>query len=471
MISMRKQIFSIMLFVGGFIILFTGLFINITVKNRLSDYVEGNLHEITYSIEEIYSNVYNQPDWREKIDNKVQAEPFIEQCTLSILNTDKKLLWRHISTEVPNQKQYKRYSYLSYESPLYSKDKKLIGYLNIEYMPSMFLSKADMAFQDQLNASIFWNSLIFVIWFVFAGIYVTKLFTTPISSIAKTSLELAQGNLSVRYLKRSRIREIEELRRSMNYLAERLEQQDTIRKRLISDISHEIRTPLHILQNNLEAMIDGIYPIDEEQMKVLYEEVVRFGKLLNNLNMLRTLEDKDQPQNAEEISLNATIKNVYNSFKITAQEKNITYSINLSMTRDVTIYSDVNAIKQIWINLLSNAFKFTPENGEIEVYTYIKNRYATVVIKDNGIGISEKDLPFVFDRMYREDKSREKYEGSGLGLTIVQNLVKKNEGKVTIESTEGEGTWVRVALPIYSHKIAPNISYRVKSYMKKSDKI
>ncbi len=467
MISMKKQIFAMMLFVGGFVILFTGLFINVTIKNRVSDYVESNLQSITSSVEDIYSDIYDETNWKKKLDDQLDTNLLIDKCSLSILSVDKKVLWKHISTELAAYQEKPNSNYVSYERPLYSKDKKLIGYLNIEYMPSMLLTKTDVTFQEQLNTSILWNSLIFVIWFVFAGIYVTKLFTKPISSIAKTSLELAQGKLSTRYLKRSRIREIEELRRSMNYLAERLEQQDTIRKRLISDISHEIRTPLHILQNNLEAMIDGIYPIDEEQMKVLYEEVVRFGKLLNNLNMLRTLEEKKETENAEEIILNASIKQVFNSFKITAQEKNIIYKINLVQTRDVTIYSDFNAIKQIWINLLSNAFKFTPENGEIEVSTYIKNRYATVVIRDNGIGIPSQDLPFVFDRMYREDKSREKYEGSGLGLTIVQNLVKKNEGMITIDSKEGEGTCVKVSLPIYVYKITPNLSYRVKSYMKK----
>lgn len=470
MISMRKQIFAMMFFVGGFILLFTGLFINVTIRNRLSDYVESNLQNITYSVEEIYSNIYTHPGWEKEIDQKLQSNPLVDKCTLLILSEDRRILWKHISPELSTSEKYKNYSYLSYERPLYSKDKKLIGYLKIEYMPSIFVSKTDESFQDQLNRSIFWNCLIFVIWFVLAGIYVTQLFTTPIYSIAKTSLELAQGNLSARYLKRSRIREIEALRRSMNYLAERLEQQDSIRKRLISDISHEIRTPLHILQNNLEAMIDGIYPIDEEQMKVLYEEVVRFGKLLNNLNMLKTLEDKAEPYNAEEISLNASLKNVCNSFKITAQEKNIIYKINLLQTRGVTIYSDINTIKQIWINLLSNAFKFTPENGEIEVYTYVKNRYAIVVIKDNGIGISDQDMPFVFERMYRGDKSREQYEGSGLGLTIVHNLVKKNEGKITIDSKEGQGTCVTVSLPIYSHKTTPNIGSRVKSYMKKVER-
>ena len=133
----------------------------------------------------------------------------------------------------------------------------------------------------------------------------------------------------------------------------------------------------------------------------------------------------------------------------------------------VMVSADKDALKQLWMNILSNAFKFTGDKGEIHITASLNHKECTVIVQDSGIGIAEEDLPYVFERMYRGDKSREQYEGSGIGLTMVKNIVEKHNGKVSIESKEGEYTKVIVTLPVHSMMLEPNnISSKMKSYMK-----
>lgn len=339
--------------------------------------------------------------------------------------------------------------------------------MKIGYYPSDILTTNDLKFQKDVNISIVWCSSMILMWFILAGLYVSRLFTYHIYGISKTSIALADGKLNARYPFKSKIKEIETLRHSMNYLGEKLERQDTIRKKLISDVSHEIRTPLHILQSNLEAMIDGIYPIDEEQMNVLYQEVVRFGKLLNNLDLLKNVEENESRMNFRVINLNESVQEVFDAFKIVAKEKKINYHIKHTETENVMVSADKDALKQLWMNLLSNAFKFSDHKGEIKVYTGMQGKECTITVEDHGIGIAEEDLPYVFERMYRGDKSREQYQGSGIGLTMVKNIVEKHNGKVAIESVEGEYTKIIVTLPIHTKMLEPNnISGKMRNYMK-----
>ena len=220
-----------------------------------------------------------------------------------------------------------------------------------------------------------------------------------------------------------------------------------MRKKLISDVSHEIRTPLHILQSNLEAMIDGIYPIDEDQMQVLYQEVVRFSSLLNNLDKLKNVEDDTIKLTPMQMELNPVLKDLFNTFKIVAKEKGIKYHIDTQSSQGIWIMADNHAIKQILMNILSNAFKFTAQ-GIITLRTEVKGKMVCIIVEDTGIGIASEDLPYIFERMYRGDKSREKYEGSGLGLTIVKKLVAMHQGQIEVESIEGRGSRFTIELPI-----------------------
>ena len=480
MISIRKQLFTIFLTIGIVMIFFTSMIVNVVIKENFEVYVSNNITQVGDTILALVQNAYDEGSLDEDVVRASIIENPMGNFAVSVLDQKKRFLWgmdkeqffHNLQNEMDEEGEQIDYDiYQEVDRPYYSSNGKVAGYVRIGYYPSDLLSSNDKKFQSNVKVSLIWCSSMMLMWFVFAGLYISRLFTYHIYGISKTSIALADGKLNARYLFKSKIKEIETLRHSMNYLGEKLEKQDTIRKKLISDVSHEIRTPLQILQSNLEAMIDGIYPIDEEQMNLLYKEVVRFGKLLNNLDLLKNVEESESRMNFRVISLNESIAEVYDAFKIVAKEKKINYHIKFTETERVMVSADKDALKQLWMNILSNAFKFTDEKGEIKVTTALQNKECIITVQDSGIGINEEDLPFVFERMYRGDKSREQYEGSGIGLTMVKNIVDKHKGKVAIESKEGEYTRIIVTLPVHTMMLEPNnISSKMKSYMKIASK-
>ncbi|MGL4363090.1 MAG: ATP-binding protein [Cellulosilyticaceae bacterium] len=463
MISMRKQLFSLLICTGIITIILTSLAVNLTIREQFEQYIEHNIQKAsTVMVEHLEQSYKERGDLKQLPLAQLMNQAQIGNFCIAILDNEKNLINGMTEQELinkvnaleypllygrPLQKQQER-KLTTKDLPIYDKDNRIAGYVRIIYFPSFLLSKDDILFQTNINRSIIGSGMIAIVCFILIGGYITRLVTKPIYAIAKTSVDLAEGKYTARYKKHSRIIELENLRYSMNYLAQKLEQQDTLRKKLISDVSHEIRTPLHILQSNLEAMIDGIYPIDDDQMEVLYQEVLRFGSLLNNLDKLKNIEEDRTTIKCEEMHINTCVKEVYNAFKIVAKERKIEYNLDIHITDRIMVLGDSSAIKQILMNILSNAFKFT-KTGSIKVSTLIDGKKMFISVMDTGIGIAKDDLPYIFERMYRGDKSREQFEGSGIGLTIVKHLMLLHEGKIDIKSTEGLGTKVILELPIY----------------------
>lgn len=480
MIPIRKQLFGILLGVGILIIFSVSLAVNIAIKRHFELYLETNIKHAGDIIVKLLSDLYEKDQWKYSIQEQLTVETYLGKFEVCVLTPDKKIIWEttqeNLLEEIKNRDNnpiafYTTKSYRFEDRPIYSKAGELIGYARIGYFASGLLYGNDLKFQKDVNEAILLCGTTILGCFIIIGLYISGLFTHHIHGIARTSIALAEGKLTSRYESKSKIKEIETLRYSMNHLAERLEQQDAIRKKLIGDVSHEIRTPLHILQSNLEAMIDGFYPIDEEQMQILYKEVVRFGKLLNNLDGLKTVEECVMNMDRKVLSLNESVKEVFDAFKIIAKEKKIKYILKDNDTQHVQILGDKDSLKQLWMNIISNAFKFTECKGEVKINTIVNQKTCSVIIQDTGVGIAAEDMPYVFERLYRADKSREKYEGNGIGLTIVKSVVSLHEGQIDIDSQEGVGTTVTVTLPINHIKSHPNnIGDRMKSYIKLGNK-
>jgi signal transduction histidine kinase len=230
----------------------------------------------------------------------------------------------------------------------------------------------------------------------------------------------------------------------VNILAGKLKYQDTLRKRLVSDITHEIRTPLNVLQNNLEAMIDEVSPVTKEGLNYLNEEVIRFGTLINDLNLLKEFESESTKLNYETIFLDQLISEICKDFYMAAEYKNITIEYDILDGGNYLIIADKDKMKQVFINLFSNALKFNEMNGKILIKLYKDNKNIILEVIDNGIGIYQEDLPFIFERLYRGDKSRNQIEGTGIGLTIVKNILDLHNAMIEVDSKAGAGTTVKV---------------------------
>ncbi|MFT8313012.1 MAG: HAMP domain-containing sensor histidine kinase [Clostridium sp.] len=327
-----------------------------------------------------------------------------------------------------------------------NKDNSVVGTIIIGYYGSSYFSSNSLTFINNLNQSFIISFFITLIFGLLISFLLSRQIASPLEKITKVASDMRRGNLSVRSNIKSNTKEIEELASSINYLAETLQNQEELRKRLTSDMAHEIRTPLTTLKTHVEALIDGIWEPSKERFQVFYEELDRLSKLVNNLRNISKLEQAGITLNKSKFNLSSEIINIVDTFKPIFMRKNCL--IITEITENIIVYMDKDNLKQILHNLLSNANNYLEINGRVKVALFQKKDHIIIEVEDNGIGISEKDLPYIFERFYRSDISRAKNTGgSGLGLTITKSLVEANGGKIQVESKMGEGTIFRVKFP------------------------
>ena len=244
-------------------------------------------------------------------------------------------------------------------------NEKTVGYILVGQYSPVLLSKEDISFKTEINKGIVFSGVLTLAIVAIISLILSKQFSEPIKEVSNTSVNLSKGNYDSRSNIKSNIEEIRNLTESINSLGEKLNSQDLLRKRLISDISHEIRTPLNVLQNNLEAMIDGIIPVTPDKLNNLNDEVIRFGKLLNNLNALKQMESDEIPINLGLVNMDELLSAVISDFSIEATEKNIKLIMNKEEKKNFIVLGDYDKLKQVFINLISNGIKFTNANGTV----------------------------------------------------------------------------------------------------------
>jgi signal transduction histidine kinase len=252
---------------------------------------------------------------------------------------------------------------------------------------------------------------------------------SPLRRLNHAVSAIEQGDLSQRVEVKSQD-ELGRLSQSFNRMADSLERSETQRQRLLADISHELRTPIAVIQANLEALLDGVLPLDGEQVAAIYDETLLLNRLVDDLRLLSQAEAGQLKLNLQETDLAALIWKLAERFKVQAQEKGVRLEIDLPPQLP-RMWMDGDRITQVLNNLVGNALRYTPPEGFIQIKAEILEGVVRISVTDNGSGIPAADLPHVFDRFYRADPSRTRFSGgSGLGLAIVKQLVEAHGGRV-----------------------------------------
>ncbi|KGP93171.1 histidine kinase [Pontibacillus chungwhensis BH030062] len=228
---------------------------------------------------------------------------------------------------------------------------------------------------------------------------------------------------------------------------------DKLRKDFIANVSHELRTPISMLQGYSEAIVDDIAESKEDKnelAKIIYDESLRIGRLVNELLDLARMEAGHIQLNRELVDIHDYIERIVKKFSGLANEKNI--SIHVEVDEGLQqVYFDYDRIEQVLTNLLDNAIRHTEQNKQVFVNVVREEEDVQFSIHDQGIGIADEDLPFVFERFYKADKSRKRSEGgksgTGLGLAIAKNIVEAHRGSISVHSKQGEGTTFLFKLP------------------------
>jgi len=444
--TIRKKLSILFVTCSIIAILLIILFVNITINNKFDKYMIDIQNKRYEGIVSYFREVYRRDGkWTDSSGIELMHEAYMNNYCLALLDKNERYVWgmnpdnirnnTHINTMFKSNKGI-------YNSKRFSikLNGEVVGYVDIGQYSPILLSEDDVNFKKSINRSIIVSGIIALTVTAAISLYFSRQFSMPIREVANMSENFSKGNFNMKSDSESNIEELEILIKSINILGEKLKYQDMLRKRLISDISHEIRTPLNVLQNNLEAMMDNVLPITTDRLNCLNEEVIRFGKLLNNLDILKEFESEGIKLNFERTSLDELVKDVCKDFYMAAENKNIELYYNIEPDKDYIIMADKDKLKQVFINLISNALKFTKKDGKISIDLYSGNKNIIVKIKDNGIGIKKEDLPFIFERLYRGDRSRNQTVGNGIGLTVVKNILQLHSASIDVESEEGKGT-------------------------------
>lgn len=325
-------------------------------------------------------------------------------------------------------------------------DNKEVGTIIIGYFGTSYLSSASVSFISTLNHSFIVSALVALIFGIIISIVFSKQISKPLANITETANKMRNGDLNVRANVNSNTKEIIELSNSINYLAETLSNQEMLRKRLTSDMAHELRTPLTTLKTHVEAFIDGIWEPTNERFETFYEEIDRLTKMVDNLRDLAKLEQTNISIKKSKVNLSNELGKIIDTYEPLYIKEN--YELTSIITPDMVANIDIDKFKQIMNNLLSNSYKYLKPNGTVKVVLKKENNIIIIKVIDNGIGIPDKDIPYIFERFYRSDLSRNKNTGgSGIGLTITKAFVEAHGGKIYVESKVNEGTTFTLEFP------------------------
>lgn len=239
-----------------------------------------------------------------------------------------------------------------------------------------------------------------------------------------------------------------EVVQSINNMASDLNKMEHMRQEFISNVSHEIQSPLTSITGFARVLREEQLTPDQRDhyLNIIEQESVRLSRLSENMLKLASLDSEKHPFHAAPLRLDKQLQTLILACEPQWQGKNLEMSVDL---KPVTIEADDDLLSQVWVNLLHNAIKFTPEGGSIHVTLETDGREAVVSVEDTGIGISAEDQAHIFERFFKADKSRTRSGGgSGLGLSIIQKIVQMHGGSVSVASTLGEGTRMTVRLPV-----------------------
>lgn len=305
--------------------------------------------------------------------------------------------------------------------------------------PSAVTTQAPLLqqFQTVVQQALFVSGFAALAAAIVVSLFVSRRIVEPLLTLSTVSRRLAEGF----YRERTRISsddEIAQLAQSVNQLADALDTTERRRLALLADVTHELRTPLATIGGYMEGLLDGVVKPSTQTFSLILNETSRLQRLIEDLELLSRVEAGQLPVVARRTDLREVLEVVVAQFEPIFAANQVTLELELEAQLP-HVWADPDRIDQILINILSNAYRYTPTGGQVQVRALYHEQMVVVAVRDTGVGISAEHLPHVFERFYRVDKSRARQSGgSGIGLAIVRHLVYAQGGEIWAES-EGEG--------------------------------
>ena len=325
------------------------------------------------------------------------------------------------------------------------KNNDRVAIVTLGYYGPYYYNDADIHFLEVLNRVFITVAAIFLLLAVVFGYVMAEKISWPIRRVIDKTKEIEDGNYQDRLDGKTNTKEIDQLLHSVNSLADTLQKQQMMKKRLAADYAHELRTPLTTIQSNLEAMIDGIWEPTSDRLESCREEVQRLTRMIANIENIDRMESDNLRLTKEKFDLSETTSQIIMNFHADFESKDIRIKFEKD---EKLVHADKDKIKQVIVNLISNAIKYTHSGGEILIQISEDGSGTRFMIRDNGIGIEAEDIPNIFEHLYRADRSRTRSTGgSGIGLSVVKAIIEAHNGEVSVESRPGAGSTFEFYIP------------------------
>jgi signal transduction histidine kinase len=280
------------------------------------------------------------------------------------------------------------------------------------------------------------------------GLLLMRRMINPLSEVIAAAQAVSQGDLTARVPVRAKHDDLSALSDHFNHMADELERSDRQRRNLLADIAHELRTPITILRGRLEGILDGVYPPDEAHIAPALEETYLLERLVEDLRLLSLAEANQLRFDLKPVRLTDLVDTTIGLFSAQADERDIRLHLDAEANLP-EVMVDPQRIQQVIGNLINNALRYAPEGSSIEVTINRQENFIELTVVDEGPGIPEDEIPHIFDRFWRGEKSRARSTGgAGLGLSIARHLVEAQGGKITVRNRSPHGFVVSILLPI-----------------------
>ncbi len=290
-------------------------------------------------------------------------------------------------------------------------------------------------------------SIFLAVLTIIIGILLVRRMVYPLAEVIAAARAVAGGDLSTR-VPVSGPDDLRALSDSFNHMAASLEQNDRERRDMLADIAHELRTPLTVMRGRLEGIVDGIYPSNAEHITPALEETYLLERLVEDLRLLTLAESRQLHFEKSQVDLNELARHVIDLFQAEAEDRKISLSVQTAAA-DAVALLDSQRTEQVVGNLLANALRYTPEAGRVWVTVEKEAGSVVLIVSDSGPGVPEEDLPRIFNRFWRAEKSRSRASGgAGLGLAIARQLVEAQNGRISARNLPEGGLQVRCEFPV-----------------------
>jgi two-component system sensor histidine kinase BaeS len=331
-------------------------------------------------------------------------------------------------------------------------NEKKVGTLNLSGPNLNGLNAMEKTVFRSMTMGTFIGMIITSIVALLVGVWLARLITKPLQSMILSMEKIKEGDLQARLEIKSKD-EFGEVSDTFNLMTERLYRTEQARSHLVADVAHELRTPLTVIQGQLELIQQGIKPAEPATLLPIQDEVSRLIKLVQDLHQLSLAEVGRLPLERSFIDLESLLRNIVTMYDMEAEERGIQLHLEQGDESDPLpmVLIDPHRIIQVFVNLIANALSHTEAGGKVLVRLESLNGEVIVHVEDTGEGISEKQIPFLFDRFYRvdDDRSRER-GGMGLGLAIAKEFIEAHDGRLLVQSKKGQGTIFTVVFLIPS---------------------